>query len=153
MFIGGTERCSWLRKDGEEETEGTFMSNWLKMIGNSEHPCPEDYAMNFAFVHFRGHRPTRILPGDHLVLYACGGSHHVFALAEVESEVYDNGQQEWPFQVDIKYIIGLPVSAGVHIDDISTPQRDLLSAIRAGHSYIELTPEEYEQAVTMLQQV
>jgi hypothetical protein len=128
------------------------MSNWLKMIGNTEHPCPEDWAQTCPYVHFRGRRPHRILPGDHLVLYACGGSHHIFALAEVVSQVYENGQQDWPYQVDIRYIIPLLVSAGVHIDEISTPQRDLFNAIRTGHSYIELTAEEYERAVTRLQQ-
>jgi hypothetical protein len=52
--------------------------------------------------------------------------------------------------MDVSYIINLPVKCGVSIDQVSTPQRDLVGPIQWGTSYLELTSEEYEHAVTLL---
>jgi hypothetical protein len=87
-----------------------------------------------------------------MVLYAVGGSKRVFALAEVKGEVYDTGDQGWPYRVDVSYLVNLPVSSGVHIDEVSTTERDLLCAIRRA-SHIELRPEEYQRADTKLRKV
>jgi len=48
-------------------------------------------------------------------------------------------------------MVNLPVSCGVHIDEVSTPERDLRRSIRRA-SYIEPRPDEYEQAATKLQE-
>jgi hypothetical protein len=61
------------------------MSDWLKMIFSYRCECPKDYAFTRDYVHFRNRRPRSIRPGDRMVLYACGGSQRVFALAEVTS--------------------------------------------------------------------
>jgi len=121
---------------------------WLKMIGTSESPCPESYTRDYADF---ARKPRHIHPGDHMVLYAVGGSKRVFALAQVTSEIYGSGRERWPYRVDISYKVNLPVSCGVHIDEVSTPERDLRRSIRRA-SYIELRPEEYEQVATKLQE-
>jgi hypothetical protein len=84
-----------------------------------------------------------------MVLYAVGGSKRVFAAAQVTSEVYDSGQKRWPYRVDIRYMVNVPVSSGVHIEKVSSPERDLLRSVRRA-SYFELRPEEYERAATKL---
>ena len=122
--------------------------SWLKMIYSSDYPCPEMYERNH--VQFRKHKP-RIHRGDNMILYACGGKKRIFALAEVTGEVYENGQEDWPYQLDIKYMVNLPVSSGVHLDEISTPDRDLLRSIRR-RSYIQLQPEEYARAARKLEE-
>jgi hypothetical protein len=119
---------------------------WLKVIFESKHPS-ERYEETF--VGFpKAQRPRNIQVGDHMVLYAVGGAKSVFALVEVTSEVYE--RSEWPHSMDVRYLVNLPVSQGVHIDEISTSKRDLLRPIRAGRSYFRLTPDEYERAVSKL---
>ena len=130
---------------------------WLKLIGRSGAPAPEHYAK--LYVDFsRSKRPRDVHPGDHVILYAAGGSKHIFALAKVTSELYeitsetkDNKDREtYPYRVDIEYIFRVPVSAGVHIDEITTPRRNLPKAIRA--SYLRLKPEEFNLAVSRLKE-
>ncbi len=121
---------------------------WLKMIGNHERPCPEYYTKDWVESRRRMHR---IRPGDHMILYAVCASKRVFALAHVTSEVHPSGNPDWPYQVDISYLVNLPVSSGVSINDISTSERDLVRPIQWGASYIELRPKEfYEQAAALL---
>jgi hypothetical protein len=86
-----------------------------------------------------------------MVLYAVGGSKHVFALVQVTSEVYECAGESWPYRVDIEYKINLPVASGVHLDEISTSERELLYSIRQA-SYVELLPEEYKRAVSKLRE-
>jgi hypothetical protein len=126
------------------------MAYWLKMIGMTEDPARGRYKWNF--VDFaKNRRPRRIQPGDYVVLYAVGGSKHVFARAEVTSEVYEGGHEErFPYRVNVNYLVNLDVSDGVHIDEISTGERDLVSSLKRA-SVIELRPEEYERAATKLQ--
>jgi hypothetical protein len=115
-------------------------ATWLKMIGTSPGRCPEVYDRSYADF---PRRPRRIRPGDRMVLYAVGGSKRVFAVAEVTSEVYDTGQERWPYRLNIRYLLNLPVSSAVSINEVSTPGRNLLRAIPRA-SYFELRPEEYE---------
>jgi hypothetical protein len=122
-------------------------AQWLKMIGTTENPCPESWN--------RGHtdfvrKPRRVRPGDHMVLYAVGGAKRVFAVAQVTSEPYPSGEKRWPFRVNISYEVNLPVSSGVHIDQVSTSKRDLRRSVRRA-SYIKLYPEEFERAAAKLQ--
>ena len=126
------------------------MNAFLKVIGSAENPCPEPYDKEF--VDF-SRNPRQVQLGDHLVLYAAGGRKRVFAIAEVTSEVYDAGSEygrRWPYRVDIRYL-KKPVLAreGVHINEVSTPKRDLLLSLRR-QSYIKLTPEEYRRASAKL---
>lgn len=127
------------------------MSAFLKLIGSAEHPCPEPYVKNY--VDF-SRNPRQVQPGDHLVLYAAGGRKRVFAIAEVMSGVYDAGSDydgRWPYRVDIHYLMSVPVSEGVHINEVSTSERDLLRSVRR-QSYLKLSPEEYERAAVRLRQ-
>jgi hypothetical protein len=78
-----------------------------------------------------------------------GGSKRVFADAEVTSEVYDSDYERWPYRVNVKYTVNLPVSSGVDIDKVSSPERNLLGSIRQG-SYFRLRPEEYARAAGLL---
>jgi EVE domain len=127
------------------------MAYWLKMIGMIESPAHGRYKWNF--VDFaKNRRPRRVHPGDHVVLYAVGGSKRVFALAEVTSEVYEGGHEaRFPYRVNVSYLINLDVFDGVHIDEISTGERDLVKSLMRA-SVIELRPEEYERAARKLRE-
>jgi len=126
------------------------MGYWLKMIGSGNAPYPTLY--DKPWVDFsRSRWPRQVHPGDHLVLYASGGLKRVFAIAEVTSEVYEQDEyQLWPYRVDVRYLINLHPSVGVHIDEVSTASRDLLRSLRR-RSYLKLTPEEYKRAATKLE--
>jgi hypothetical protein len=92
--------------------------------------------------------------GDHLFLYAPGGSRRVFALAEAVSDPeHDSdynpskeGSCQWKLRV--RYEINLPVSSGVLIDEVSS-HRDLTKSLRQA-SHIKLLPEESESANSKL---
>jgi hypothetical protein len=59
------------------------MTTWLKMIGSAKTPITgwdEDY------VGFRKESKPSIQKGDHLFLYAPGGSKHIFASAVATSD-------------------------------------------------------------------
>ena len=121
----------------------------MKVIGESKHPH-EHYEERFIGFPKRQH-PRNIHVGDHMVLYAVGGSKNVFGLVEVTSEIYERSEwPQWPHSVDVRYLVNLPVSQGVHLDEISTPKRSLLRAVMAGRSYFRLTLDEYELAVSKL---
>ena len=118
---------------------------WLKLIGTSERPLQTSYAR--PHVDSRK-RPRRIRPGDFMFLYAVGGSKRVFALAQVSSEVYESDDADWPYRMNISYLFNLPVSSGVHIEEISA-ERNLVRSIRQA-SYIELSPGESALATSKL---
>jgi hypothetical protein len=126
-------------------------TNWLKAIGTVELPWPDRPYDDRGYVEFRGKKPRQIHRADRMVLYAVGGSKCVFALVEVTSEVEDSGQEAWPYLVKIRTVMNLRPSCGVSIDKIRH-ERDLLRAVRAQHSYIKLTPKEYEVAEAQLRQ-
>lgn len=123
-------------------------ASWLKMIGTSSESPWEVYEKNYADF---ARRPRHIHPGDGMILYAVGGSKRVFAAAQVTSEVYSSGRKRWPYRVDIKYVVNLPVASGVDIDKVSSPGRDLLRPIRRA-SYFRLHPEEYDRAAAKLRE-
>jgi hypothetical protein len=122
---------------------------WLKLIGTTEERCPEPYKLDSAdFTRM----PRQMRCGDYMVLYAVGGRKRVFALAEVASEVRASGVKRWPYRVTIRYLVNLPPSLGVHIDEITTGKRDILRVIRRGVSYFKLHPEEYALAASKLRE-
>jgi alpha-D-ribose 1-methylphosphonate 5-phosphate C-P lyase len=91
-----------------------------------------------------------VKPGDHLVLYAAGGRKCVFAIAEVTSEVKASEFDDWPYRVDINYLVRLHPADGVPIDEVSI-DRDLSRSI-GQHTYIVLHSEEYERAQAKLEE-
>jgi hypothetical protein len=118
----------------------------LKMIGTNDDHCPPNYDKNYVWF---PRRPRRVHKGDLMVLYAVNGQMRVFALAEVTSEVEETGNPRWPYKVDIKYSVLLPVGQGVHIDEVSGTRRNLRLSVRT-HSYIELDKAEYDRAAARL---
>lgn len=135
------------------------MQNWLKMIGSGKVPitgAPFYGKYTLEHVGFRKTRRPSISLGDSLFLYAPGGTKRIFALAEAISDPQINPQYNpeeegscyW--NVSIRYLINLPVNSGIHIDEISTKQRDLLKSIPQ-QSHIKLFQEEAELALHKLQ--
>ena len=121
---------------------------WLKMVGSTDSPCPESYERDHVdFVR----KPISFRSGDDMVFYAAGGTQRVFAIARAIGEPYDSRDRRWPYRMNVKYILNLPLSSGVHIDELSTPRRNLRRSVRRA-SYIRLDPEEYERAAKKLQQ-
>ena len=67
------------------KTQEMNMSTWLKLIGCSKRPItgPPFYgSYKEDHIGFRKERKPGIRMGDHLFLYAPGGSRRIFALAE-----------------------------------------------------------------------
>lgn len=117
------------------------MGVFLKTIASGRNPCPEPYTRPYAdFSHY----PRQVKPGDHLVLYAAGGRKCVFAIAEVMSEVKASEFDDWPYRVDINYLVRLHPANGVPMEEVNI-DRDLSRSI-GQHTYIVLKPEEYERA-------
>jgi hypothetical protein len=131
---------------------------WLKLIGSSKNRCPEHYRKPYADFSI-SKRPRHVHLGDYLVLYAAGGSKRLFALAKVTSDVYDittetkdnKDRAQYPYRVDIEYVYWMPVSAGVHIDEITTPRRNNLPKAVQG-SYLKLKYEEPNLAENKLRE-
>ena len=125
------------------------MGVFLKVIGSGLDPCPEPYEEPFAdFSPSR--RPRQIHEGDHLILYAAGGRKRVFANARVISELKVSDYPEWPYRLDIEYIVNVNPRDGVLIDKVSI-DRDLGKLVRR-QSYIRLTMEEYNRAAALLEE-
>lgn len=134
------------------------MRTWLKVIGSGKvpitgHPFYGNY--NIPSVGFR--KPTKpgIRMGDHLFLYAAGGSKRIFAMAEATGDPwYDNNcapQDDCPWKLSVRYLMHCRVEAGIHIDEIGTDQRDLMLALRQA-SHIALSPEESRLAYSKLRE-
>jgi hypothetical protein len=136
------------------------MNNWLKLIGSSDKPITEyPFYGNFhaEYIGFRKARRPGIRKGDHLFLYAPGGSRSVFALAEATANPEkdsnynptEDGSCRWKLRVH--YLINLPVVYGVPIDEINSGYRNLACSVRQ-QSHIKLMPEEYKLAYSKLRE-
>ncbi len=125
------------------------MGVFLKVIGSGLNPCPEPYEKPYAdFSPSR--RPRQIHEGDYLILYAAGGRKRVFANARVTSELKASDYPEWPYRLDIEYLVNVNPRDGVPIDKVSI-DRDLGKLVRR-QSYIRLTMEEYNRAAALLEE-
>jgi uncharacterized protein (DUF433 family) len=125
------------------------MGFFLKLIGSTDAPWQGLYEEDY--VDFP-QPPRQVGPGDYLVLYAVGGLKRVFAVAEVKSKVYEapaRNTARWPYRVKISYLVNMPASEGVPLEEVRTLKRDLTRSINQ-HSYMKLSPEEYQQALTKL---
>ena len=102
------------------------MKTWLKLIGSQEHPiteAPWHGSYTDEHIGFRKIARPSIRAGDHMFLYAPGGSRRIFALAEVVSDPerdpkYDGKHCSCYWQLSVSYIINLPVTSGILLDDI-----------------------------------
>lgn len=135
------------------------MTSWLKLIGCSQKPITEspfygDY--KDPTIGFRKAKRPGIRKGDHLFLYAPGGSKRIFALAEAISDPEKNidydpqeyGSCQW--NITVRYLINLPVDSGIHIDEVNI-ERTLTRSIQR-QSHIKLLPEEYKLAFGKLRE-
>ena len=134
------------------------MQTWLKLIGSTDKPITEDpYYGKYdeTYVGFRKATKPSIRSGDILFLYAPGGSKRIFALTQATSDPKPNpkfdpqkeGNCFW--NVNVRYLINLPVDSGIHIDEIGTNKRNLSKSIQR-QSHIRLLPEENELADSKL---
>ena len=137
-----------------------MMQTWLKLIGSVKKPLTHpEYKGRWEekYIGFRKTRKPSIRSGDHLFLYAPGGTKSIFALAEATSDPEINDQYNpdeegscyW--NVNIQYLLNLPVDSGIHIDEITTKQRSLSKSIQR-QSHIKLSSEESELALNKLQE-
>jgi hypothetical protein len=130
------------------------MADWLKLIGSSKSPIRGSYTG--AYVGFRKAARPGIRAGDHLLLYAPGGSRRIFAFAEATCDPehdpeYNSkieGSTRW--RVSVRYLINLPVVSGVLIDEVSSDRTLTRSLKQASH--IRLFPEESASAQRKLEQ-
>jgi hypothetical protein len=130
------------------------MATWLKLIGSSDRPLtgpPFNGSYTADHVGFRKAGKPGIRAGDHLFLYAPGGSRRIFALTEAASDPesdpnynpHEKGSCQWRLRV--RHLINLPVGSGILIDDITSSQRNLIDSIRQA-SHIKLLSEESDLA-------
>jgi predicted restriction endonuclease len=134
------------------------MRTWLKLIGSAKNPITEPPLNGYKDdqIGFRKADKPGIRTGDHLFLYAPGGSMRIFALAKAISnpqpisspQPKKEGDCRWTLRV--KYLIPLPVASGILINEISSDRLLIKSIQRASH--IELRPKEYQSAYSKLVQ-
>jgi hypothetical protein len=130
------------------------MQAWLKLIGSSDKPITEHPfygTYQHDFIGFRKSNRPGIRKGDHVFLYAPGGSRRIFAFAEAAGDPepdpgYDPreaGSCRW--RIRVRYIINLPVDSGIFIEDANVGSRDLAQSV-CRQSHIRLSSEEYDLA-------
>ena len=128
------------------------MTSWLKVVGIAERAVEHGYKENYVGLRTTG--KPQIHAGDHLFLYAAGGSKRIFALAvadgvpEQNPNYNPNERESCRWNLAVSYQVNLPVLAGIPIDKITN--RGLTGAIQVGH--IRLKDEESESAYRLLQE-
>ena len=134
------------------------MHYWLKLIGSSNKPITDHpFYGNYdeEYIGFRRAGKPGIRRGDHIFLYAPGGSKSIFAMAEATNDPeYDNSYNEkeegsCQWKLHVRYIVNLPVAKGIIIDEINVGHRDITRSI-CQQSHIKLSPEEYKLAYDKL---
>jgi predicted restriction endonuclease len=129
------------------------MRTWLKLIGSAEKPITEPpYNGNYNGepIGFRKKAKPGIRIGDHLFLYAPGGTRRIFALVEAISDPQWKVEGDCHWTLNVKLLINHPVTSGILIDEVSS-DRHLPKSIQQA-SHIELRPEEYQSAFSKLVQ-
>ncbi len=130
------------------------MKTWLKLVGSQERPiteAPWHGSLTDKHIGFRRAGRPSIRTGDHLFLYAPGGSRRIFALAEVVSDPEldpnykpnEHGSCQW--RLSVRYLTNLPVASGILLDDIVCGERDLRLSVRQA-SHVRLLAGESELA-------
>ena len=126
------------------------MSVFLKVIGSAGDPWVGLYDKKY--VDF-SRRPNEIQSDDFLILYAAGGLKRVFAVAQAKGPFYlaqVDFHPRWPHRVDVDYLVNLPATEGVHINEVMS-RRNLINVIKA-NPYFRLYADEYELALGKLKE-
>jgi hypothetical protein len=136
------------------------MAAWLKLIGSAKKPITEPpFQGSYTDEHVGIRRSTKpaIRTGDHLFLYAPGGSRRIFVLAEAvadperDSNYNLNKEGSCRRKLRVRYLINLPVASGILIDEVISDQRDLRKSLRQA-PHVKLLPKESESAHRKLQE-
>jgi hypothetical protein len=136
------------------------MTTWLKLIGSQEKPiteAPWHGSYTDEYIGFRKASKPSIQVGDHLFLYAPGGSRRIFALAEAVGDPEpdpnykpnEHGSCQW--RLSVRYLTNLPVPSGIPLDDIVCGDRDLRLSLRQA-SHVRLLAGESQLAYSKLQE-
>ena len=134
------------------------MKTWLKLIGSQEHPitdAPWHGSYTDEHIGFRKANKPSIQTGDHMFLYAPGGSSRIFALAEAVGDPErdpnfkpnKHGSCQW--RLSVSYLRNMPVASGILLDDIMSGERDLRLSLRQA-SHVRLLASESELAYRKL---
>ena len=129
------------------------MQPWLKLIGSSDNPVR---SWDKEYIGFRKSNKPGIRLGDHVFLYAPGGSRRIFALAEAVANPEPDpdyspiveGSCQW--RVKVRYLVNLPVDSGILIEEANTGSRNLAHSVRQ-QSHIRLRPDEHMMAKSKLE--
>ncbi len=136
------------------------MNTWLKLVGSQAHPiteAPWHGIYMSPLIGFRKENKPGIQIGDHLFLYAPGGSLRIFALAETVSdpEHDPNYNPEDPescrWRIYVRYIRNMPVTSGILLDVINVKRR-LESSVQQ-KSHVRLEEEESTLAYKNLPEI
>ncbi|MBX3746085.1 MAG: hypothetical protein KF833_12335 [Verrucomicrobiae bacterium] len=136
------------------------MKTWLKLVGSQKAPlteAPWHGSYTEERIGFRKASRPSIQAGDHLFLYAPGGSRRIFALAEalghpeIDPNYNQNEHGSCRWQLSVRYIMNLPVASGILIDDILCGERDLTLSVRQA-SHVALLAGESRLAYSKLQE-
>ena len=135
-----------------------IMKTWLKLVGSQEHPiteAPWHGICKSEHIGFRKAAKPSIRAGDHLFLYAPGGSSRIFALVEAVSDPEqdpnykpnEHGSCRW--RLAVRYLRNMPVASGILLDEIMSGERDLRLSVRQA-SHVRLLAAESDLAYKKL---
>lgn len=133
-------------REDEEEDATAERSVWLKTIGFTGSPPPNDWWEDGEREHGVDfpYRPRSIKVGDLLVIYAVG-SGHVVGVAEVVSDPGPGPQERWPWRVRINILKRKSVDQGFPLEELDD-ERQLSKSLRQ-KSYVRLTETEAANAL------
>ena len=129
------------------------MKTWLKCIGSAKKPITGECSVEQVGFRRKG-KPS--IQKEHILFLYAPGVRRIFALAEVVGEPQEDpdynqkidGSCRW--KLPVRYLINLPVAAGILLEDIRC-SRDLRLSVRQA-SHLELRADESQLADRKLQE-
>lgn len=128
---------------------------WLKSIGSSDDPQADDWVVSapteLREIHWAEKGKPQVAVGDYLVYFA-SGKDSILGIVEVDSPVDKHGPEEqWPWRCDVKphLVLGSIDERAPALQDVLLPPHMSKSVRQQTH--IRLAPEEYERALTALE--
>ena len=136
------------------------MAYWVKLVGASDFPLPNDPFIAIPSlkeqIRFpRDQFPREIIRGDEMLLYAVGGYKKIFAAVMLEEDPRRDVPgadavvfRRWPHAVAVRL--------GPHIDfvefgpDLNDIKAGLQSEVRQGVSHFPISAADYQAALRML---